>query len=260
MIGSEPAVGELRVRLADHETCLVSKGDGDPILFVHAIGLDREMWRGVVEALPRGRRIAYDLRGHGCAAGAPRPFSLRLLADDLAALLDALGYRQAHVVGLSFGGAVAQEFALAYPDRLVALTLVCTPASGSPVYLERAEAVRNEGIEPAIPATLERWFTREALAQDTPVVRYARERLRTDDAEDFAAAWDALAALGMADRLGGIDVATKVIAAELDVSTPPEMMRELAAAIPGAEFHIVPHAPHMLSLERPLELAALIAS
>jgi 3-oxoadipate enol-lactonase len=249
-----------RVRLDDHETCILDVGAGDEIVFAHAIGLDHEMWRSVVEALPRGRRIAYDLRCHGFAAGAPRPFTMERLADDLAALLDTLEIERVRLVGLSFGGGLALEFALAHPERVVDLTLVCSAWQGLPLYAERGDAMRRDGVEPAIPSTLERWFTQPSLDEDRPYVRYARERLRADGAEDFAAAWDALAALDVAARLGEIRAPTKVIAGELDVSTTPELLRRLADGIPGSTYHVVQGAPHMLSLERPDELAALIAA
>jgi len=248
-----------RLRLGDHDTCYVEVGDGAPIVFAHAIGLDHEVWLGVIDALTDGRRIAYDLRCHGCAAGAPRPYTMRTLADDLAALLDTLEIGRAHVVGLSFGGGLALEFALSHPARVERLTLACSAWQGLPLYRERGEAIRKDGIEPAIPSTLQRWFTEPSLAEDRPYVRYARERLRADDPEDFAAAWDALAGIDVAGRLGEIGAPTTVVAGELDVSTTPELLRQLADGIPGAQYQVVPGAPHMLALEQPDALAALIA-
>ena len=247
-----------RISLGDHQTCVADVGSGDPIVLLHSIGLDHAMWAGVVSALGAYRCIAYDLRGHGCAAGAPRPFQLKGFAADLQALLDALELPRAHVVGLSLGGAIAQVFALAYPERLSAVSLVCTTAVSSPVYLQRAKAALAGGMASTADSTLQRWFTPAALAQDAPFVRYARERLLTDDPEDFAAAWRALAGLDTLVRLGEIRVPAKVIAGEVDLSTPPAVMEELAARIPEASFNVVPNGPHMLSLERPQELAALL--
>jgi 3-oxoadipate enol-lactonase len=248
---------ERRVALGDHETCVVDLGSGRPTVFVHAIGLDREMWRDVIELLD-GRRVAYDLRGHGCAAGAPKPFTLAGFAADLRDLLDVLGIEQAHVAGLSLGGAIAQVFALTYPDRVSELSLVCTTAVANPVYLERGEAVVRDGVAAQVESTLERWFTSPVRAVGPPPVRYARERLLADRADDLAATWHALAGIDTLERLGEIAAPTRVIAGEVDASTPPASMEELAARIPQAEFHVVPNGPHMLSLERPQELAALL--
>jgi 3-oxoadipate enol-lactonase len=106
-----------RVGLADHETLVAQSGETGPaVVLVHALGLDWRMWAPVLERLSPGRRVyAYDLRGHGWATGSPVPFSLDDAAADLIGVLDALGLGQAHLVGLSYGGGIAQTAALAYP-------------------------------------------------------------------------------------------------------------------------------------------------
>lgn len=251
---------ERTVRLGDHETRLVDTGgEGEPFILLHSVGLDRQVWRDVVPRLAEGRRvIAYDLRAHGHAAGAPRPFTLDTLAGDLRALMDALGVRRAHVVGFSLGGAVAQQFALASPERLASLSLVCTMAKAQDAFLKRAEAAERDGMRTQVVPTLLRWFTPAALAEDLPVVRYARERVRAMDVGGWSATWRALAGVDTFGRLNRLDAPVHVIAGELDPSTPPALMREFSERIPGARFHVVPGAPHMLPLEKPAELAALL--
>jgi 3-oxoadipate enol-lactonase len=217
------------------------------------------MWRDVVPVLAAQRRVlAYDLRGHGHAASAPKPFTLHRLAADLGALLDALGLERAAVVGLSLGGAVAQYFTLANPERVAALSLVCTMARSQGAFLDRALAAEREGMAAQLEPTLRRWFTPRTLLQNGWAVEYARDRILSADVTNWAASWRALAEVDTEDRLSEITAPTQVIAAELDPSTPPELMRGLAARIPNADFHIVPAAGHMLSLEKPTELAALL--
>ena len=130
LMGSLPDEGlaEIRlrwVRLADHETLVARSGETGPaVVLLHALGLDWRMWAPTLERLSRGRRVfAYDLRGHGWAAGSPVPFSMDDAAADLAGVLDVLGLDRAHVVGLSYGGGIAQTAALAYPDRFESLVL-----------------------------------------------------------------------------------------------------------------------------------------
>jgi 3-oxoadipate enol-lactonase len=241
---------------------VVSSGPdaGPPYVLVHPIGLNREAWRPVTERLPAGRRaIAYDVRGHGCAAGAPKPFSMPGLADDLRDLLDALGVRSAHLVGMSFGGAIAQEFVLRHPGRVSSLALVCTMARGAAAYSERADDAEERGVAAQLDATLERWFTPELLAEDGEGVRYARESLLRMRRDDWVAGWRALAGLDTLDRLHSIEVRTRVIAGRLDPSTPPELMAGLAQRIPNSSWHVVAGGPHMLGLARPAELAELLA-
>ena len=249
-----------RVALGDHETLVTDTGgDGEPFVLVHAVGLDREMWRDVIPLLAaRGRTMAYDLRGHGHAAGAPKPFTLPGFAADLAALLDACGIDRVRLVGLSLGGAIAQYFTLANPERVSSLALVCTMARSQSAFLARAVAAEREGMAAQLAPTLARWFTPAALAENGWAVEYARRCMLRTHVADWAATWRALAEVDTIDRLGEIAVPTRVIAGELDPSTPPELMRDIADRIPGASFHVVAGGPHMLSLERPTELAELV--
>jgi pimeloyl-ACP methyl ester carboxylesterase len=123
--------------LAAHDTTVAGLGDHGPaVLLVHALGLDWRMWETVMVALCAGRRVfAYDIRGHGSAAGAPTRFSMADTAADLIGVLDALELDRAHVVGLSYGGGIAQTAAVAHPDRFASLSLLATTVFAPPVLV-----------------------------------------------------------------------------------------------------------------------------
>lgn len=252
-----------RLRLPDHETAVVDLGEGGvPMVLIHSLGLDWRMSRDVLPAVARTRRVlAYDLRLHGIATDVdPETFTLPRCADDVAALLDALGIARAHVVGFSLGGAVAQLFALRHPDRLAGLGLVCTMARAPrDTYLGRAAAAEREGMEAQIVPTMTRWFSTAAPAKSSWGVRYARERVRQVPPARWARYWRALSEIDVLDELGRIEARTRVIAAEDDRSTPPSSMRPIAAAIPRSTFHVIPGAPHMVSLACPDAIASLLA-
>jgi len=249
-----------RIRLGDHETLLTDTGGAGPVVvLVHALGLDRRMWRDTIAHLSGSYRVlAYDLRGHGHAAAAPLVTGLADFADDLIALLDQLGIPTAHLVGLSLGGAIAQNLTLTHPGRVESLTLVASTAWTSEAFAARAVAAESHGIEAQIAPTLTRWFTPNALADNGWAVRYARDRVRRAFVSDWAAAWRALAAIDTGERLASISVPTHIIAGECDLSTPPALMRGLTEAIAGSTFEVIADGPHMLSLEQPLELASAI--
>lgn len=242
-----------RVALRDHVTTVARYGDEGPaVVLVHALGLDRRMWDPVLPALAAGRRVfAYDVRGHGDAAGAPAPAAMTDTAADLLSLLDALDLDRAHVVGLSYGGGIAQAAAVADPSRFASLALLATTDHPFEAFEGRAAAAEKQGMAAQVAPTLTRWFTADALAENAWGVRYARESVLRGDPGDWAAAWRAFARFDVQDRLSALDLPTLVLAGERDASTTPEIMSAIADRIPGASYRVLPGAPHMQTLETP---------
>ncbi len=246
-----------KVNLSDHETLVSETGKGEPIVLLHAIGLDWRMWRDAIVPLAKHYRvIAYDLRGHGYAAPAPKPLSIKRWAEDLLHLADHLKLEKFHLAGLSLGGSVALEFALAHQDRLKSLNVIATSVHGSKdTFLERAHDAEKQGMEAQVGPTLIRWFTPEWLAVNGWAVRYSRERILRAMMENWAGAWRAIADPHLFERLQEIKVATRLIAAELDKSATLDSMREMAKKIHKAKLQVIEGASHMVSLMRPTELA-----
>ena len=261
--GHRPAVPVHRVRLGDHITDVAEVNGmdtttgaggtgGAAVVLVHALGLDWRMWKPIIHALARGRRVlAYDIRGHGAAVDAPPPAHVDLLADDLHQLLEREGLPSAHIVGLSYGGAIAQAFAVRHPDAVESLTLAATTNHPFDSFEARAAAVERDGTAAQVAPSLTRWFTPSALAENIPGVRYARECVLRGDPAQVAAAWRAFLELATADQLPRLTKPTLVLAGELDASTTPEVMKSIAASVPGAQYVEMPGAPHMPTLERP---------
>jgi 3-oxoadipate enol-lactonase len=251
-----------RVRVGDHEVDLVDTGgELPPVILLHALGLDHRMWRDVIPILARTNRvIAYDLRGHGRAALAPCAANMDAFVADLATVMDSLRIPKASIVGLSFGGGIAQCFAIQHPSKVDRLTLVATTAWAQPAFVDRAEAAERDGMQAQIVPTLTRWFTMDALAVNDWTVRYARERVLRAHVEDWAATWRSFSTIHIDDRLSEISCPTLLLAGEMDPSTPPALMEKLSKAIPSAQFHVIKGAPHMLSLESPGPLADRIAA
>jgi 3-oxoadipate enol-lactonase len=249
-----------RVSLADHSTTVSQSGSsGPPVVLIHALGMDRRMWDLVMPDLSAGRRVfAYDVRGHGSAAGAPVPGAMADLGADLLSVLDALGLERAHVVGLSYGGGVAQAAAVTAPDRFASLSLLATTGHPFDAFEGRAVAAEQEGMAAQVIPSMTRWFTPAALAVNGWGVRYARECVLRTAATDWSGAWRAFRNFDVAEGLTRLDLPALVLAGELDVATPPAVMSELANRIPGAHYRELPGAPHLQSLETPdLVTAAL---
>ncbi|MCB2175720.1 MAG: alpha/beta fold hydrolase [Actinomycetales bacterium] len=242
-----------RVDLSDHSTELSQVGNTGPaVVLLHALGLSWHMWEPVIRDLADGRRVyAYDLRGHGSAAEAPVPADLTTLADDVRAVLDHEGLSGAHVVGLSYGGAVAQTFAVRHRESVLSLTLAATTDRAFPSFERRASAVETDGPAAQVASSLTRWFTPEALAENSPGVRYARDRVLRGDPVQVAAAWRAFSRIDVEGKLRGLGRPALLLCGERDASTGPEVMRPMTARIPGSSYVELPGAPHMPTLETP---------
>lgn len=250
-----------RMRVGDHETAVGSVGESGPaVVLVHAMATDHQMWEPIASRIAKGRRVfAYDVRGHGAAHGAPRPHTMDGVTEDFFAVLDALGLESAHVVGISYGGAIAQAAAIARPDRFESLALLATtdfPAVE--VYQARARSAETEGMQAQIEPTLTRWFSARAIAADAPGVRFARDRITRMTVEDWAAGWRCLSELDVQGKLADFAKPTLVVAGELDAASTPALMREMAGRVPGSVYRELSGLAHLIALEEPERAAGLL--
>jgi pimeloyl-ACP methyl ester carboxylesterase len=219
-------------------------------------GLDSRCWQWL--ELPAGLEVARpEHPGHGARPRGPSPFGLDQLADEVASVHRG----PLHLVGVSLGGMVAQHLALRHPRRVSSLLLACTgPSADAEKMRVRAAETEERGMEGVLESTLGRWFTREALDREPehPGVAYARRTLLALDPASFADGWRAIGTHDVLDRLGEIDAPTTCLAGSVDPAAPPERMRSLAEAVPGARLIVVEGGPHMLQLERPDEFSAAL--
>jgi 3-oxoadipate enol-lactonase len=228
------------------------QGQGSPLVLLHPVGIDHTFWGPLVEkASSLHTVISVDLMGHGNSPAAEPERGIGAYSADVAALLDHLGVAKATMLGLSFGGMITQEFALAYPKRVSALVV---GACGPRIPAEARDAVRARGqVDPAtgmssvVEATMQRWFT-PAFIDAEPAQR-VRARLLADDPAGWAAGWNAISGFNALDRLGSIAVPAFVIAGEIDAGSPVATTKMIADAIPGSRFEVLTGAPHMMQIE-----------
>lgn len=201
--------------------------------------------------------LAPDLAGHGKARRPSTGFTIAGMASQLSQVYQG----PLDVIGVSMGGMVAQHLALGRPDSVRSLMLICTsPRANRPVMEERARAVEQDGIAAVVEPTLQRWFSRTALANPAHEgVAYAREKLLSADPVTFAAAWRAIGEHDVVERLREIKAPVTVVSGSSDASVSPEALELFRAGLPRSRFEIV-DGPHMLPLERPGVVRAVIQS
>jgi len=229
--------------------------DGPPeapaLLMLHSLGTEARVWQPQAEALAGGFRVIRpDLRGHGLSGVTKGPGSIAQYAEDVRAVLDALGVAGAHVAGLSIGGLVAQALAAQAPRRVASLMLCDTALAIPPpdFWHERAATVRTQGVAAVAEAVLARWVTLAALA--APETEGLRAMLLRTPPEGYAAAAEAIAAADFSTSTARLRLPALVLVGAEDQATPPEAARALAAAIPGASMIEIAAAAHIPNYER----------
>ncbi|GIW52924.1 MAG: hypothetical protein KatS3mg081_2279 [Gemmatimonadales bacterium] len=240
------------------------QGDGAPILFIHGFPLDRTVWRPVMAKLTGWKRIAPDLRGMGLSDLSDR-YSMADYADDLAALLDALDTERAVICGLSMGGYIAFEMLRRHRERVRALILCNTRAEaddeeGRRKRDEMIQLLERDGPPALAELMIPKLLAPLSLTAMPQVVEHLRAMITGSPAAGLAGALRA-----MRDRpdstplLGEIGVPTLVIAGRDDQLIPPAASKNMAEAIPGAQFTLIPDAGHLVPLEQPVATSRVIA-
>lgn len=232
---------------------------GAPALVLSgSIGSSSDMWLPQRAALSDEYRvISYDHRGHGKSPVPDGPYAMSDLAGDVLALLDHLEIEKAHFCGLSLGGAVGMWLSRYRPHRIDQLVLACTSAWFAPpeAWEERAERVRDEGMEWLADASLARWVTKNF---DQHEAQGLRAMVAGTPAEGYISCCAALGEWDFAAELPEIPTPTLIIAGADDPATPPEHAREIAAGIPRSRVVVLDGAAHLANVERPVEFNDLL--
>jgi pimeloyl-ACP methyl ester carboxylesterase len=238
------------VRLAYEEA-----GSGVPLLFVQGLGYDRNGFGPLPRLLADDFRVLrFDNRGVGDSDVPAGPYSVAQMADDAVEVLDAAGIERAHVLGVSLGGYIAQELAVAHPERVDKLVLVSTAPGGPNQYPMPARGIdafarfplmeREAGLRLMVENSLGDHAVRERPELVEEVYAYRLERAPT------LAGWQAQAIAGASfdvyDRLGAVTAPTLVIHGTADTVVDPRNAELLAERIPRARVHLIPDRGHLV--------------
>lgn len=240
------------------------RGEGRPMLLIMGLGGNIEMWDPLERALnARGvQTIAYDASGTGDSPPRLRPLRVPGLARQAAKVLDALGVPSADVLGVSFGGGVAQEFALRNPHRVRSLVLASTMCGiggvpGNPLTMSLLATPLRYYSPRFLQLTADLMYGPtgdDGLLRDQANARRARPPTLWGYVSQLVAVsgWSSL------PWLHRIDAPTLVISGEKDPIVPPINARILAKRIPNSELELIPNAGHLVLMDQPERVAGRI--
>lgn len=233
---------------------------GPALVLLHALGTDMTLFDGLLSRLPKSLRVLrIDLRGHGASDVPAPPYAMGALIRDAERLMDHFAIKDAAVLRVSLGGLVAQGLAVKRLDLVRALILSNTAAriGAASLWQARIEEVHETGLDAYALGAFQRILGPRWA--DNPALPKVREMLLATDPKGWTGCAAAIAGTDFYTTTAGLRLPTLVIAGANDGTTPPDLVRETAALIPGHRFHLMRGAGHLPMLESPAEYTALVS-
>ncbi len=239
---------------------------GEPVVFLHGIGGQPELFRPQLAAFGAAHRcIAWEMPGYG-RTSLPKETSFAALADALGRLMDRAAAPRAHLVGHSMGGMVALEFAARQPGRVSSLTLSGSSAAfGGASGAWQAEFIakrtkpldEGRGMAGIAPEVV------DGLLGDAPDPAARAAAIAAMSAipeKSYRAALDCLVTFDRRDALASLPMPVLLIAGSRDTVASPELMKKMQARIPGAQYVEIAGAGHLANIEKPPGFNAALAA
>lgn len=247
------------LKVRDTQFYYEQHGEGEPLILIPGFGTGLWIWFNQVPRLAEHFRvITFDPRGIARSTGGDDFASMLMLAEDVKELLVALDIERAHIVGASFGGFVAQEFALSHPEMTDALVLCCTSFGGTghiPPSAETLAALAStKGLNTAerVRENLLLAFSPEYIKAAPKEIERVIELREANFVPEHVYLHQLQAAFGFdtSGRVSQIEAPTLVITGDADIIVPMENSRNLAARIPRAELRVIPGGSHTFFIEK----------
>lgn len=247
------------LKVRDTQLYYEQHGEGEPLILIPGFGTGLWIWFKQVPRLAEHFRvITFDPRGIARSEGGDHFASMVMLAEDVKELLVALDIERAHIVGASFGGFVAQEFALGHPEMTDTLVLCCTSFGGTghiPPSAETLAALAStKGLNTAerVRENLLLAFSPEYIKAEPKEIERVIELREANFVPEHVYLHQLQAAMGfdLSARVDQIKAPTLVITGDADIIVPMENSRNLASRIPQAELRVISGGSHTFFIEK----------
>jgi 3-oxoadipate enol-lactonase len=232
----------------------VGEESARPLVLVHALGADSEMWDPQLPELSAMRRVVMvDLPGHGNSIAGPGPYTIRDLGEDVLDVATTAGAGEFDLCGMSLGGLISLWIAGHSPERVMSLVASNTAAriGTEEIWQARIDAVAGGGMEAVSEQALARFFTSGFASEHPDVFEPTSRALLATDPGGYAACCAALRDADLRELVEAIRCPTLVIAGTEDISTPLAESVWLHEHVDGSTLHILDGAPHFSNLEQP---------
>jgi len=235
-------------------TAFVDCGEGEPLVLIHGVGLNKQVWQPQLDAFSgQYRVIAYDTLGHGNSRIPDADLALDDYIEQLAEMLDTLEIRRVNLCGHSMGALITLGFCLKYPHRVLRIIAMMAAYDRSLEHQLRSKKVADilagSRAGMLLDATLERWFTEQDYSDPARAERIYRvgDWLRTVDQSGYSRAYRVFAENGetYVGQLANIAAPALFITAQDDPNSTPEMSRRMADEMQYGQAHIMSGERHM---------------
>jgi pimeloyl-ACP methyl ester carboxylesterase len=238
-------------------------GCGESLLLIGGFGCDHTIWSLIEPVLAKTYRVvSFDNRGVGQSSTPDGPYSIRQMAEDAAALLDAIGISQAHVAGHSMGGQIAQELALTRPDKVCTLLLLSSCARcderGKSLIEGLGELPGLVDVRSSARLIMPWLYTNAFFAEPGAVDKLLKSIVAYPFLAPPQTVYDqsrAISSFDVSDRVGAIRCPALVLVGAQDIMVPPKLSEQLAQSIPAATLVVVDNVGHGLLIESPQAVA-----